>query len=93
MKKKDSKKVKGNRRGVALLSVGSKLIARVAATRLRSFCDGHLGHHQFGFRQGKGVDEASFLRTIRSHVRLRSTLRWWKRCLMLLWLTWNSAGT
>ena len=22
------------------------------------FFDGHLGHHQFGFRQGKGVDDA-----------------------------------
>ena len=36
-KKKGSKKVKGNWRGITLLSVGSKLIARVVATRLRSF--------------------------------------------------------
>ena len=57
-KKKGSKKVKGNWRGITLLSVGSKLIARVVATRLRSSFDGHLGHHQFGFRQGKGVDDA-----------------------------------
>ena len=57
-KKKGSRKVKGNWRGITLLSVGSKLLARVVATRLRSFCDGHLGHHQFGFRQGKGVDDA-----------------------------------
>ena len=28
------------------------------ATRLRSFFDGHLGHRQFAFRQGKGVDDA-----------------------------------
>ena len=57
-KKKGSKKVKGNWRGIALLSVGSKLIARVVATRLRIAFDGHLGHHQFGFRQGYGVDDA-----------------------------------
>ena len=57
-KKKGSKKVKGNWRGMTLLSVGSKLIARVVAACLRSFFDGCLGHHQFGFRQGKGVDDA-----------------------------------
>ena len=33
-------------------------MARVVATRLRSWCDGHLGLHQFGFRKGKGVDDA-----------------------------------
>ena len=45
-------------RGIALLSVGSKLLARVVATRLRTWFDGHLGLHQFGFRRGKGVDDA-----------------------------------
>ena len=34
-----------------MLSVGSKLLARVVATMLRS------GFHQFGFRRGKGVDD------------------------------------
>ena len=57
-KKKRSRKVKGNWRGITLLSVGSKLLARVVATKLRSFYDCHLGHHQFGFRQGRGVDDA-----------------------------------
>ena len=57
-KKKGSRKEKGNWRGITLLSVGSKLLARVVATRLRSFYDCHLGHHQFGFRQGRGVDDA-----------------------------------
>ena len=57
-KKKGSRKVKGNWRGITLLSVGSELLARVVATRLRSFYDCHLGHHQFGFRQGRGVDDA-----------------------------------
>ena len=51
-KKKGSRKVKGNWRGIALLLVDSKLLARVVATRLRSFYDAHLGHHQFGFSTG-----------------------------------------
>ena len=41
-----------------MLSVGSKLLARVVASRLRSWFDGHLGWNQFGFRRGKGVDDA-----------------------------------
>ena len=40
------------------LSVGSKLLARVMATRLRSWFDSHLSLHQFGFRRGKCVDDA-----------------------------------
>ena len=50
--------MKGNWHGITLLSVGSKLLARVVATSLHSFYDSHLGHHQFGFRQGRGVDDA-----------------------------------
>ena len=34
------------------------MLARVVATRLRSWLDGHLGLHQLGFRRGKGVDDA-----------------------------------
>ena len=49
-KRKGSKKDKNTWRGITLLSVGSKLLARVVATRLRSWFDGHLGLHQFGFR-------------------------------------------
>ena len=41
-----------------LLSVSSKLLARVVATRLRSWFDGHLGLYQFGFRRGRGGDDA-----------------------------------
>ena len=37
---------------------GRSLLARVVATRLRSWFDGHLRLHQFGFRRGKGVDDA-----------------------------------
>ena len=57
-KRKGNKKDKNTWRGITLLSVGSKLLARVVATRLRSWFDGHLGLHQFGFRRGKGVDDA-----------------------------------
>ena len=71
-KKKGSRKVKGNWHGITLLSVGSKLLARVVATRLRSFYDCHLGHHQFGFRQGRGVDDA-----------LQVTSRAWIQVLVL----------
>ena len=35
-----------------------RVLARVVATRLRSWFDGHLGLHQFGFRKGRGVDDA-----------------------------------
>ena len=57
-KRKGNKKDKNTWRGITLLSVGSKLPARMVATRLRSWYDGHLGLHQFGFRKGKGVDDA-----------------------------------
>ena len=57
-KRKGNKKDKNTWRGITLLSVGSKLLARVVAARLRSWFDGHLGLHQFGFRRGMGVDDA-----------------------------------
>ena len=57
-KRKGNKKDKNTWRGLTLLSVGSKLLAQVVATRLQSRFDGHLGLHQFGFRRGKGVDDA-----------------------------------
>ena len=57
-KRKRNKKGKNTWRGIGLLSVRSRLLARVVATRLRSWSDGLLGLHQFGFRRGKGVDDA-----------------------------------
>ena len=53
VKRKGNKKDKNTWRGITLLSVGSKLLARVVATRFRSWFDGHLGLHQFGFRRGR----------------------------------------
>ena len=55
VERKGNKKDKNMWRGITLLSVGSKLLARVVATWLRSWFDGHLGLHQFGFRRGKGL--------------------------------------
>ena len=57
-KRKGKQKDRTTWRGITHSSVGSKLLARVVATRLRSWFDGHLGLHQFGFRRGKGVDDA-----------------------------------
>ena len=57
-KRKGHKKDKHTWRGITLLSVWTKLLARVVATSLRSWFDGHLGLHQFGFWSGKGVDDA-----------------------------------
>ena len=57
-KRKGHKTDKNTSRGITLVSVGSKLLARAVATRLRLWLDGHLGLRQFGFRRGKGVDDA-----------------------------------
>ena len=53
---KGNRKEKNTWRGITLLSVGSKLLASVVTTRLRSWLDGHLGLRQCGLRRGKGVD-------------------------------------
>ena len=50
-KRKGHKKDKNTWRGITLLSVGTKLLARVVATRLRCWFNGRLGLHQFGFRR------------------------------------------
>ena len=56
-------KRKGNRadrntwRGITLLSVGSKVVARICAARLQRWCVKWLNSYQFGFRAGSGVDD------------------------------------
>ena len=55
--RKRHKRDKNTWRGITVLSVGTKFLARVVATRLRSWFDGHLGFYQLGFRRGKGVDD------------------------------------
>ena len=52
-KRKGNNRDKNTWRGITLLSVGSKLLAKVVATRLRSW----LGLLQFGFRREKGADD------------------------------------
>ena len=57
-KRKGKKTDKNTYRGITLLSVGSKLLARVAAQRLNVWADGFLNEAQCGFRKGRGVDDA-----------------------------------
>ena len=56
-KKKGSRKDKNTWRGITLLSVGSKLLARVAARRAQQWSEGWLSEQQCGFRKGRGVDD------------------------------------
>ena len=48
-------------RGITLLSVGSKLVARVCAARLLRWCSPWLNETQFGFRKGTGLDDVQQL--------------------------------
>ena len=57
-KKKGSFKDKNTWRGITLLSVGSKLLARVSARRLSEWSEGWVCEQQCGFRKGRGVDDS-----------------------------------
>ena len=57
-KKKGKKSDKNTWRGVTLLSVGTKLLARVVAQRLSQWSDPWLNENQCGFRRGRGCDDA-----------------------------------
>lgn len=56
-KNKGSRTDKGNYRGITLLSVGTKLLARVVAERTQVHSESFLGEHNAGFRKGRGVDD------------------------------------
>ena len=56
-KKKGDRKNKNTWRGITLLSVGSKLVARICAMRLQRWSQSWLNPLQFGFRAGSGVDD------------------------------------
>ena len=56
-KKKGDRRNKNTWRGITLLSVGSKLVARICAMRLQRWCRSWLNPLQFGFRAGSGVDD------------------------------------
>ena len=56
-KRKQPRSSKHNWRGITLLSVGSKLVARICAARLQRWSQPWLNSCQFGFKAGSGVDD------------------------------------
>ena len=57
-KRKNPRSNKTNWRGVTLLSVGSKLLARIVAMRIQAWTETWLHESNSGFRRGRGVDDA-----------------------------------
>ena len=57
-KKKGRRSDKNTWRGITLLSVGSKIMARVVAARIMAWTEGWLDDRQCGFRRGRGVEDA-----------------------------------
>ena len=78
--RKYRQKQKGNRddkntwRGITLLSVGSKLVARIVASRISQWSEEWLCEEQSGFRRGRGTDDALQVarRIIEDVLRLRN---------------------
>ena len=58
-KKKGSRTDKNTCRGITLLSIGSKLIARVVSARAQKWSEEFICEEQSGFRRGRGTDDAS----------------------------------
>ena len=56
-KRKGDRHNKNTWRGITLLSVGSKLVARICAAHLQRWVQPWLNPFQFGFRKGSGVDD------------------------------------
>ena len=56
-KMKHPKTCKHNWRGVTLLSIRSKLIARIVANRVQTFSESFMDEQQQGFRRNRGVDD------------------------------------
>ena len=57
-KQKGCKSDKNTWRGITLLSVGTKVLARVVAARTQRWSEEFLGDEQNGFRRNRGVDDA-----------------------------------
>jgi hypothetical protein len=57
-KGKGTREDKNNWRGITLLSVGTKLLARVVSDRAQRWSESFAGEHQTGFRKGRGTDDA-----------------------------------
>ena len=53
-KNKHPKRNKNNWRGITLLSVGTKIMARVFSQRTQTFSEQFMGEHQNGFRKNRG---------------------------------------
>ncbi|CAJ1389406.1 unnamed protein product [Effrenium voratum] len=56
-KQKQPKTDKNNWRGITLLSVGAKIVARIVANRLQRHTETFMDEHQQGFRRNRGVDD------------------------------------
>ena len=56
-KRKGKKTDRNTYRGITLLSIGSKIVARIAATRVQKWSDPWIHETQCGFRSGRGVDD------------------------------------
>ena len=56
-KRKGDRQHKNTWRGITLLSVGFKVVARICAGRLQRWSSTWLNKYQFGFRKGSGVDD------------------------------------
>ena len=56
-KRKGSKKDKNTWRGITLLSVGSKILARIVSSRTQKWSEQFLDETQCGFRGRRGVDD------------------------------------
>ena len=59
--KKGDRKNPNNYRGVCLLPIQSRILARISATRLRNWAEdiGALGENQVGFRQARSTADAT----------------------------------
>ncbi|CAJ1328949.1 unnamed protein product, partial [Effrenium voratum] len=56
-KQKQPRSDKNNWRGVTLLSVGGKVVARIVANRLQTHTEEFMDERQQGFRRNRGVDD------------------------------------
>ena len=62
--KKNDRTVCSNFRGICLLSVGYKILAKILYKRLCIYCERELGDYQAGFRKGRStVDQIFYLET------------------------------
>ena len=71
---KGARKTLGNYRGICLLPMASRMIARVMATRLRTWSEKSdlVGDTQCGFRAGRSTTDAAQI-IVRIHEELRET--------------------